>query len=124
MKLVKKDKELRNIALTVKLTTSERARLAELANHYETSNADLLVWLVEQEIGRLEIHSMARPRELSIQVDNGDSKAPVTPSIAALEALTAQVILLTKEVQALRVNANPDIKPSVYTRGERTSSLD
>jgi hypothetical protein len=104
MKLVKKDKELRNIALTVKLTASERARLAELASHYETSNADLLVWLVGQEIGRLETHSIARPKELSFQVENDDSVAPETPSIAALEALTAKVTLLLKEVQALKVH--------------------
>lgn len=112
MKLVKKDKELRNIALTVKLTASERARLAELASHYETSNADLLVWLVEQEIGRLEMHSMERPKEPSFQVENGNDIAPKTPSIAALEALTAQVALLVKEVQALKISGHtdPDIK--------------
>lgn len=111
MKLVKKDKELRKIALTVKLTASERARLAELASHYETSNADLLVWLVEKEIGRLETHSVERPKVPSMQLENGDSVAPNTPSIAALEALNAQVALLVKEVQALKVNAHPDIKP-------------
>jgi hypothetical protein len=109
MKLVKKDKELRNVALTVKLTASERSRLAELARHYETSNADLLVWLVDQDLARAEgtsdKHSTRAP---NIRVENTSRSTSTTPSDAVLETLTAQVALLAQELKLLRVEKKPD----------------
>lgn len=105
MKLIKKDKELRNIALTVKLTASERARLAELARHYETSNADLVVWMVEQELGRLSLESSCQspiqPRKAMITA-NMPSKSLSTET---LEELTMQVSRLAREIELLRTGS-------------------
>jgi hypothetical protein len=101
MKLVKKDKELRNIALTVKLTASERARLADLARHYETSNADLLVWLVEEQLNRVRTAEPAQPTADDAVVTKGpDTTAEELRSIRkTLEQLAAEVAELTRNSQ-------------------------
>lgn len=97
MRLVKKDGELRNIALTVKLTQSERNRLAELAQHYETSNADLLVWLVDEQLKRLRF---GRPDQPDAAVQDDEGVAPATHDLQGirktLDQLVEQVAKLTR----------------------------
>lgn len=97
MRLVKKDGELRNIALTVKLTQSERNRLAELAQHYETSNADLLVWLVDEQLKRLR---SGAPDQPDAGVRNDEGMDPASRDLQGirktLDQLVEQVANLTR----------------------------
>lgn len=89
MRLVKKDGELRNIALTVKLTQSERNRLAELAQHYETSNADLLVWLVDEQLKRLK---SGAPDVPAVAAQDEEGVAPATHDLQGIRKTLDQLV--------------------------------
>lgn len=89
MRLVKKDGELRNIALTVKLTKSERNRLAELAQHYETSNADLLVWLVDEQLKRLR---SGGPDQPAAALRNDEGMEPATHDLQGIRKTLDQLV--------------------------------
>lgn len=47
-------KELRDTSISLRLSQTEREHLARLTEHYKTSNADLIAWLLAKEIQGLE----------------------------------------------------------------------
>ena len=80
MKLTRR--ELRDVAISLRVSKSERDNLTRLTQHYQTSNADLIVWLVASELERVAGASgevASAPKGLVSQTDGDQSiKAVLT----------------------------------------------
>ena len=74
MKLTRR--ELRDVAISLRLSKSERDNLTRLTQHYQTSNADLIAWLIASELERIAGGSGEMPpaaKGVAPQIDDDQS---------------------------------------------------
>jgi hypothetical protein len=98
MKLTRK--ELRDVAISLRLSKSERENLTRLTQHYQTSNADLIAWLLQKELeGVGLIGNASQSGDLPPKRQQEDSHAGVvhrSGSGTTLEQLEERVEALEK----------------------------
>lgn len=94
MKLTRR--ELRDVAISLRLSKSERENLTLLTQHYQTSNADLIAWLIASELERihassgLPVEALYKPvHQLADEQSIRDTLAQLVEEVAKLSAVVA-----------------------------------
>jgi predicted membrane chloride channel (bestrophin family) len=94
MKLTRR--ELRDVAISLRLSKSERDNLTRLTQHYQTSNADLIAWLVASELERIHaspngpVKVLGKPvPQLADEQSIRDTLAQLVEQVAKLSAVVA-----------------------------------
>lgn len=82
-------KELRDVSISLRLSQTERDHLAQLTEHYKTSNAGLIAWLLAREIEALDKNSVE---------EFGKTGGPDLPSGLTLEELADRIAILEKAI--------------------------
>lgn len=85
-------KDPRNVAISLRLSQTERDQLAQLTQHYKSTNPDLIVWLVQRELENLGL--------VPITEAGSSLEAAGTPSGTTLEQLEKRLEVLEKALRA------------------------
>ena len=89
-------RELRNTAITVKMTRTEREQLGELSRHYKASNADVLSWLIASELERIAGSSGEMPSGSERQVPQLDDEQSIRDILSQLFEQVAKLNALVE----------------------------